>query len=57
METKAWRKEGHMKTKTEVGVKESQELPAMSRSSEEMRQGPSLEPFDHNLPASRTARL
>ena len=46
-----------MKTKTEVGVKESQELPAMSRSSEEMRQGPSLEPFDHNLPASRTARL
>lgn len=37
--------------KAEVGVtlshvKESQELPATSRSSEESRQGPSLEPFE-----------
>ena len=68
---KGGRERGPHGDKAEVGVtlshvKESQELPATSRSSEETRQGPSLEPFesawscghlDHNLPASRTAGL
>ena len=39
METKAWRREDHMKTKAEIGVmlsqaKEPQELPATSGSSD-----------------------